>query len=128
MTPSLTPLCCASCGGAVPLAPGERTKCPYCAAEVEIPLAYRELRDAERTVDADHREGIRLARALATVPSAPVRMLAMFDSVWFLWLGLGFWLVAGVTVGVLLPPVIGRWFGVSTIDVLTEQTQAWISM
>jgi predicted RNA-binding Zn-ribbon protein involved in translation (DUF1610 family) len=126
--PSLTPLACAACGGAVPLAPGERTTCPFCAAEVEIPKAYRELRDAERTIDEDHREGHALALELARAPSAPVRMLAMFDSAAFLWLGLGFWIVAGVVVGVLLPPVIGRWFGISTVDVLDERTQGWISL
>lgn len=125
---SLTPLCCASCGGAVPLVAGERTRCPYCAAELEIPPVYRELRDAERIIDAEHREGHALAIALARVPSLPVRMLAMFDSALFLWVGLAFWIVAGVTIGVLLPPIVGRWFGVSTIDVLDENVQGWISM
>lgn len=128
MKPSLAPLTCAACGGAVPLAAGDRTACPFCRAEVEIPRAYRELRDAERTIDAEHREGHALALELARVPSAPVRMLAMFDSAAFVWLGLGFWIVAGVTVGVLVPPVIGRWFGISTVDVLDERTQGWISM
>lgn len=128
MRPSLTPLACPGCGGAVPLAAGDRTACPFCAATVEIPPAYRELRDAERTVDAEQREGHALALALAKVPSAPVRMLAMFDSALFVWVGLGFWIVAGVTIGVLVPPVIGRWFGVSTVDVLDERTQGWISM
>lgn len=128
MTPSLTPLACAACGGAVPLVAGERTACPFCAAVVEIPPAYRELRDAERSLDAEQREGHALALALAKVPSAPVRMLAMFDSALFVWVGLGFWIVAGVTVGVLVPPILGRWFGVSTVDVLDERTQGWISM
>lgn len=128
MVPSLTPLSCSACGGAVPLVAGERTTCPYCAAAVEIPAAYRELRDAERTLDADQREGHALALALARVPSAPVRMLAMFDSAWFLFFGLGFWLAAGVVVGVLVPPIIGRWFGVSTIDVLDERAEAWLAM
>jgi DNA-directed RNA polymerase subunit RPC12/RpoP len=124
----LTPLVCSACGGAVPLVAGDATACPYCAAKVEIPQAYRELRDTERTLDDEAREGRALARALAKVPSAPVRMLAMFDSALFLWVGLGFWIALGVTVGVLLPPVIGRWFGVSTVDVLDERTQGWISM
>lgn len=128
MRPSLAPLSCTACGGAVPLVAGDRTVCPFCAAEVEIPPAYRELRDAERAVDADHREGHALALELGRVPSAPVRMLAMFDSAAFLWLGLSFWIVAGVTLGVVVPPVIGRWFGVSSVDVLDERTQAWISM
>lgn len=112
----------------MPLVAGDRTACPFCAAEVEIPAAYRELRDAERALDAEHREGHELALQLAKVPSAPVRMLAMFDSAAFLWLGLGFWIVAGVVIGVLVPPIVGRWFGIDTIDVLDERTQAWISL
>ena len=128
MKPSLTPLACVACGGAVPLVAGERTTCPFCAAEVEIPPAYRELRDAERTVDAEQREGHALALELRKVPSAPVRMLAMFDSAAFLWVGLSFWIVAGVVIGVVVPPVIGRWFGVSTVDVLDERTQGFISL
>lgn len=128
MTPLLVPLTCSACGGAVPLAPGEHATCPYCANAVEIPPAYRELRDAEQTIDADYREGHALATELARMPSAPVRMLAMFDTAVFLGLGLGFWLFAGVVVGVLLPPVIGRWFGVNTIDVLDERTQGALSI
>jgi DNA-directed RNA polymerase subunit RPC12/RpoP len=112
----------------VPLSPGERVACPYCAASVEIPAAYRELRDTERELDEGRRDGHALAMALAKVPSAPVRMLAMFDAAWFLWFGLALWIVVGVIVGVLLPPVIGRWFDISTIDVLDERTQGWISM
>ena len=128
MTPALTPLTCAQCGGSVPLGPGERVACPYCAAVVEIPAPYRELRDTERELDAGRREGHALALALAKVPSAPIRMLAMFDSAWFLWFGLALWITVGVIVGVLLPPVIGRWFDISTVDVLDERTQGWISM
>lgn len=128
MAAPLTPLSCVACGAAVPLAPGESTPCPHCGATVAIPQAYRELRDAEQVVDADRREGHELALALARVPSAPVRMLAMFDSPLFLMFGLGFWITAGVFVGVLLPPVIGRWFAVSTVDVLSPQLQSTISL
>ena len=42
MRPSLTPLACPACGGAVPLAAGDRTACPFCAAEVEISPALEQ--------------------------------------------------------------------------------------
>ncbi len=40
----LEPLKCASCGGAVPLAPGHTTNCPYCHNQVPIPQDYVEWR------------------------------------------------------------------------------------
>jgi hypothetical protein len=124
---NVTPLLCAACGGPVPLAPGERTACPYCAAEVEIPEAYQALRDAPDAAE-DLREARRLARALGNVPHPIVQSLAMFDSAYFLFFGLGFWIAAGVAVGVLVPPIVGRWFGVLTYDVLSENVQGAISV
>lgn len=124
----VTPLSCGQCGGPVPLADGERTSCPFCAAGVEIPEAYRALRDVGRDSEGDLREGRRLARALGKVPHPLVQSLAMFDSALFLFFGLGFWIAAGVAVGVLVPPVIGRWFGVVTYDVLSENLQGAITV
>lgn len=128
MTTSLLPLSCGACGGAVPLVAGDRVPCPFCAAEVEIPLAYCELRDTEAALALDRGEGHALARALARPPSAPVRLLAIFDSAAFLWLGLGFWIAAGVAVGVILPTIVGGWLGINAYDVLDERTQVWISV
>lgn len=127
MKPTLVPLQCEACGGRVPLVPGERTPCPSCGVSVEIPAAYRELRDSERELNEVRREAHRIAVALAHVPPWPVRMLAMFDHWAFIGFGLAFWITAGVTVGVLLPPLFGARFGVSTVDVLDENTQAWIA-
>lgn len=126
MKPTLVPLQCAACGGRVPLVAGDATPCPSCGATVEIPSEYRELRDSERQLDDVRREAHRIAVALAHVPPWPVRMLAMFDHWAFIGFGLAFWITAGVTIGVLLPPLFGARFGVSTVDVLDENTQAWI--
>jgi uncharacterized Zn finger protein (UPF0148 family) len=48
---SLAPLSCPSCGGAVPLGRLATVACPYCAATVEVPAAWRAAVDARAAED-----------------------------------------------------------------------------
>jgi len=126
--PTLTPLTCGQCDGPVPLADADRVRCPYCGADVGIPAPYRALRDGERRLAESRHEAARLYRQLGKAPPAVVRWFAFFDSAWFWFLGLGFWIVAGVFVAVLVPDLVGRWFDVNTYDVFSEKEQALFSI
>jgi len=50
------PLLCPACQGAVPLADGDATPCPYCGQAVAIPPEHRALRAAEREHAVDQAE------------------------------------------------------------------------
>src|SRR5689334_12115080 len=100
---ALDRLLCASCGAPVPLVPGEQGTCPSCGASYPIPDTYRALRD-EAIAAARKPEALALSKALGKPPPALLRAFALFSSPWFIFIGLGFWLVAGLTISVRAMP------------------------
>lgn len=120
---ALDKLLCASCGAPVPLVSGEQGTCPSCRASYPIPETYRALRD-EAIAAARKPEALALSKALGKPPPAIIRAFAVFTSTWFIFIGLGFWLVAGLTISVRAMPWIGRHlFHVNSYDVLSENRQ-----
>lgn len=122
----LEPLLCPSCRGAVPLAAGETTACPYCSATVAIPAAYREMRDGARSDAAAEAGAAALFRAIGRPPSRIARILV----------GATGWIVAltgalvpiGVLAGILFIAHGGRLFGVQLYDVLSSRQQDFIGL
>lgn len=84
----LEPLRCEACGGAVPLADGATSRCPYCDAPVEIPAAYGRLAEAHATEVDTRRE---LEQRFRTVSEPPPRSTD----------------VLAIALVLLLPPVLG---------------------
>src|SRR5262249_53234610 len=75
----LEPLKCPKCGAPVPLVSGDLAPCVHCGASVDIPVAYRELRDAV----ADRARVDTAARALyAALGKKPALVLRVLSG-WF---------------------------------------------
>ena len=122
----MDPLTCPGCRAPVPLGDGDHFPCPYCGADVELPVEYRILRDAT-AADAEARA--RAAEIFASVgrpPSALARLLIR---------SIGFLLLVS---GVLIPvPVVlvtafihfgGTPFDLQLYDVLSEKQQAALTI
>jgi LSD1 subclass zinc finger protein len=125
---ALDPLLCPGCSAPVPLVAGDRATCPSCGASYPIPDTYQALRD-EANANARKPEARALAKALGKPPPLVIRAFAMFSSPWFVMLGLGFWIAAGITVSALAMPWIGRhFFHVNTYDVLSEARKMQLMM
>lgn len=120
---ALDPLQCPACAAPVPLVAGDHGACPSCGGSYPIPGTYQALRDAANA-DARKPEGLALAKALGKPPPLAIRMFAVFSSAWFVMIGLGFWLAAGMAASAAAMPWIGRHvFRVNTYDVLTAARQ-----
>lgn len=125
---AVDPLQCAACAAPVPLVDGDHGTCPNCGAQYPIPETYRALRD-EAAAAARKPEALALAKALGKPPPAIIRMLAVFSSTAFLFLGMGFFIAAGVTLSIWLMPWLGRHlFHVLTYDVLSANRQMQLSI
>ena len=125
---ALDPLLCPGCSAPVPLVVGDQGTCPNCKAAYPIPETYRALRD-EANANAKKPEGLALAKALGKPPPLLIRAFAVFSSPWFVILGLGFWIAAGLAVSVRALPWLGRhFFHINTYDVISEGRQLQLSL
>jgi hypothetical protein len=77
--PRLEPLSCRTCGAAVAVGPGALATCSHCGAQVEIPAAYRELRDDWAHANGADASAQALYRRLVRRPAWLLRVL----SAWF---------------------------------------------
>ena len=71
---ALEVLCCDGCGAAVPLGDVGQTTCPYCNTVIDIPQAYRALRDVERAGAAKRLQAQQLFTKLGRPPGFILRM------------------------------------------------------
>ncbi len=96
---ALAPLVCAQCAAPVPLADGDFTVCPFCAARVAIPPRYQALRVALHDGAADRGQAAKLYARIGRTPSLLLRICAALFSPGSLALWL-FW--ASAIIGLLL--------------------------
>lgn len=114
---SLEPLRCTHCGAAVPLLHGASFSCPYCAAKVVVPAAYRELFAAEAQEASARRE---LEQRFAAVATAPRRRVDAIAAVLVLLLpaaAVATWIGLAVE-----PPGLPRLFALAIVPALLPGT------
>jgi hypothetical protein len=124
----LSPLHCPACQAPVPLgaADGDRTRCPFCAADVAIPSEVLALRKADRDDAGSRARAAELFRSLGRPPSAIARFLV--GSIARIATVAAIFVPLPITAAVLFIAHGGGMFGVQLYDVLTDAQQAGLTV